>query len=250
MENKQVTIHKKINRQELLEGMTAGIPIGMGYLAVAFSLGIVARNAGLTPVQGFLASLLNNTSAGEYVGFRLIADQAPYLEVALLTLITNARYFLMSCALSQNLDPDTSLLQRLLISYAVTDEIFDISVVRPKYLNPYYAYGAVLVAAPCWAFGTMLGIISGELLPVRIANALGVALYGMFLAVIIPPARKSKVILGVVSCSFIASYLATKLPWFSSLSEGVRIIILTVSISTVAALLFPRKQIQGGGKHA
>lgn len=226
----------------LREGFRDGIPIGLGYFAVSFSLGIAAKNAGLNPFQGFLASLLNSASAGEYAGFTLIAAHATYLEIAFMTFIANARYMLMSCALSQRMHPQGSILHRLLLSFYVTDELFAITIARPGYVNPYYTYGAILFASPCWAIGTALGVIAGNLLPVRIVSALSVALYGMFLAVIIPPARKDKIIAGLIMVCFAASFAACKLPVISSLSSGLRTILLTVILSAAAALIFPVKK--------
>lgn len=230
------------DKKVLYQGMRDGIPIGLGYLAVAFSLGIAARNAGLTPFQGFLASLFNNASAGEYAGFSIIAADAAYIEIVLVTLIANARYLLMSCALSQRFAPGTPLIHRLLIGYDITDELFGITIARPGYINPFYTYGAILIATPCWATGTALGILAGNLLPARATSALSVALYGMFLAIIIPPAKKSKIIAALVTLCFILSYSVTKLPVISSLSGGTRTILLTVFISASAAILFPVKQ--------
>ena len=181
--------------------MRDGVPIALGYFAVSFSLGIAARNAGLTPIQGFFASLFNNASAGEYAAFSLIAAGATYLEVAIITLIANARYLLMSCALAQKFAPGTPFFHRLIIGYDVTDELFGITIARPGYLNPFYTYGAIALAAPAWAMGTALGIIAGNLLPVRVVSALSVALYGMFLAIIIPPARKNRVVAVLVMLS-------------------------------------------------
>lgn len=223
-------------------GMRDGIPIGLGYLAVSFSLGVAAKSAGLTAFQGFLASLLNNASAGEYAGFTVIAADAPYLEMVLMTLVANARYLLMSCALSQRFSSDTPLYHRLLVGYDVTDEIFGITIARPGKLDPFYTYGAILVAAPCWAGGTALGVIAGELLPLRAVSALSVALFGMFLAVIIPPARQNRVVAVFVLISFAASFAAAKLPFTSQLSDGTRTIILTIVIAGLAAALFPIKQ--------
>lgn len=227
--------HNKVLR----EGFRDGIPIGLGYLAVSFSLGVAARNAGLSAFQGFLVSLLNNASAGEYAGFTVIAANGAYFEIFLMTLIANARYLLMSCALSQKFSPDTPLIHRILVGYDVTDEIFGITIARPGMLDPFYSYGAILIAAPAWAGGTALGVIAGNLLPVRAVSALSVALFGMFLAVIIPPARKNRVIALFVLISFAASFAATYLPLISRLSDGTRTIILTVLISAVAAILFP-----------
>lgn len=230
------------NTKVFREGMRDGIPIALGYLAVSFSLGIAARNAEMTAFQGFLASFLNNASAGEYAGFTLIASGVGYLELALVTFIANARYMLMSCALSQKFAPGTPLYHRLIIGYYVTDELFGISSARPGYLNPYYTYGAAAVAGPCWAVGTAIGIVAGNLLSARIVSALSVALYGMFLAVIIPPARKHRVVFVLVLLSFAASFAASSLPVFSELTGGTRTIILTVVISGIAAALFPVKQ--------
>lgn len=224
---------------QLKEGMRDGIPIGMGYFAVSFSLGIAAKRAGMSPFQGFLTSALINASAGEYAGFVLIAANAPYLEMALITLITNARYFLMSCALSQKIKADTPLHHRLLLGYNVNDEIFGISISRQGFLHPYYTYGAIITAAPCWAVGTMLGIIAGNLLPLRIVSALSVALYGMFLAVIIPPSRQSRTIAVLVVISFLLSFISSVLPIIANISEGSRTIILTLVIAAAAAIIKP-----------
>lgn len=233
------------SRKVFCEGMRDGVPIALGYFAVSFSLGIAARKAGLTPVQGFFASLLNNASAGEYAAFALIASGATYLEVAIITLIANARYLLMSCALAQRFAPGTPFFHRLIIGYDVTDELFGITIARPGWLNPFYTYGAIALAAPAWAAGTACGIIAGNLLPLRAVSALSVALYGMFLAIIIPPARKSKVVAALVAISFALSFVCTYLPGISALSDGTRTIPLTVAISCAAAILFPVKQEEG-----
>ncbi len=229
-------------KKEFREGIRDGIPIGLGYLAVSFSLGVAAKSAGLTAFQGFAVSLLNNASAGEYAGFTVIAANASYLEMVLMTLIANARYLLMSCALSQKFAPDTPLRHRLMVGYDVTDEIFGITIARQGVLEPYYTYGAIVVAAPCWAVGTALGVTAGNLLPLRVVSALSVALFGMFLAVIIPPARKDPVVAGLVMISFLASLAASRLPYISRLSGGTRTIILTVAISAAAAAFFPARE--------
>lgn len=238
--NQRYSITSDNNKKAFREGIIAGIPIGLGYLAVSFSLGITAKNAGLSPFQGFLASILCTASAGEYAGFTLIAAVATYLEIAVVTLITNARYLLMSCALSQRLAPGMPFYHRMLMAYTLTDELFGISIARPGYLNPYYSYGAVLVAAPCWSIGTALGVIAGNLLPLRLVSAFNVALYGMFLAAIIPPAKKDKIVAGLIVICFAASYGAAYLPVLSQMSDGTRTILLTVILSSAAAILFPR----------
>lgn len=231
-----------LNRTAFREGIRDGIPIGLGYFAVSFSLGIAAKNAGLSPFQGFLASLLCNASAGEYAGFTLIAAGAAYVELAIVTLITNARYLLMSCAMSQRLNPEMPGYHRLFMAFHITDELFGIAIARPGCLNPYYSYGAVLAAGPCWAIGTALGAAAGSLLPLRLVSAFSVALYGMFLAVIIPAAKKDRVVAGLIICCFAASFCISCLPVFSGISSGTRTIILTLVLSTAAALLFPKTE--------
>ncbi len=229
------------------QGLRDGVPIAMGYFAVAFSLGIAARNAGLTALQGFVASTLCVASAGEYALFTLIGAGATLAETALLTLITNARYFLMSCALSQRIDPAMPDYHRYLIGAGVTDEIFGISVARPGYLAPAYNYGAMAVSVPSWAVGTALGIIMGNLLPGRLVSALSVALYGMFLAIIIPPVKADRAVALCVGTGFLCSWLSGVLPPLSAMSAGTRVILLTVLIASAAAALFPIKEGETDG---
>ena len=229
------------NKLAFSNGMRDGIPIATGYFAVAFTLGIAAKNAGFTPLQAMIVSMTNNASAGEYAGFTLISQNAGYLELALMMLVANARYLLMSCALSQNLDAGTSLLHRMLIGYDVTDEIFGISSTVDGKLNPFYNYGAACVASPGWVLGTFLGALVGNILPANVASAMNVALYGMFLAIIIPPAKKNAVIAIAVIVSFICSYLCGILPLVRNLSDGTRTIILTILISSVIAIIKPVK---------
>ncbi|MGM9519576.1 MAG: AzlC family ABC transporter permease [Phascolarctobacterium sp.] len=232
------------NAKAYREGLHDGIPIGLGYFAVAFSLGIICRSSGFSVFQGFLVSLLNNTSAGEFAAITLIGAGASYMEIALVTLIANARYLLMSCALSQRFAPETAFVHRLGVAFAVTDELFGIAIARPGMLNPWYYYGAMSLAIPGWATGTALGILAGSELPTRIVSALSVALYGMFLAVIIPPAKQSRVILIVVLLSFLASFIASAWHLLAALSGGTRTILLTVSISALAAWLRPVREEQ------
>ena len=235
------------NRLCLRNGMKDGLPIALGYFAVSFTLGITARSAGFSALQALLASVTNNASAGEYAAFAIIAAGGTYFEVAVMTLIANSRYLLMSCALSQKLPPDTPLRHRLLIAYDVTDEIFGISVARPGKLNPWYTYGAMLVAIPGWGLGTMLGVVMGNILPARLVSALSVGLYGMFLAIVIPPARKSRVIAALVGVSFLLSFVVNRWALLAAVSSGVKTIVLTVVISLAAAVLFPVKEEDGDG---
>ena len=235
-------MNDRSGRRMFLRGMKDGVPIGLGYLAVSFSLGIAARNAGMTAFQGFLMSWLGMASAGEYAAITVIAASGTYWEMAAVTVVANIRYLLMSFALSQRLSPKTGLLHRLAIGYSVTDELFGIAVAQPAPLDPVYSYGSYAVAIPCWAAGTALGVIAGNLLPVRVVSALSVALFGMFIAVIIPPARKDRAVLLFVVLSFLASFVTSRVSWFSGLSSGTRTILLTVVLSAAAAAFFPVKE--------
>lgn len=228
-----------------LRGIKDGIPIALGYFAVSLTLGIAAVKAGMTPGQASLTSLLINASAGEFIGFTLIAQNAGYLEVFIMEAVANARYLLMSCALSQKIDPDASIWHRLLVGFNVTDEIFGISISVPNKLNPYYAFGADVVAMPGWALGTLTGGVLGAVLPARIVSALSVALYGMFIAIFIPPAKQNKVVFGTVAAGVLLSWIMTEVSFFSFIPEGIRIILLTVVISLAAAVLFPVKEENG-----
>ena len=229
-----------------VKGLRDGIPIMLGYFAVSIALGISARNAGMTAPQATLASALIMASAGQYIGFTLIAASASYLEVMVMEAIANARYLLMSCALSQKLQPELPLRHRLLMGLWITDEIFGLSVSVEGRLNPYYVYGMAAVATPGWVLGTLMGVVLGNVLPTRVVSALSVGLFGMFMSIFVPPARKDRVIAALVVISFAASYAFNALAWFDSISSGMKIIILTVVISLGAALLFP---VEGEGEH-
>ena len=237
-----MTLEKK---RWFLRGMRDGVPIMLGYLAVGFTLGIAARNAGMTAFQAGLTSLLNNASAGEKAGFTVIEANEGSLVMAVMILIANARYLLMSCALSQKLSPSTGLAERMIIGFEVTDEIFGAAMSVPGMINPWYVYGMIALALPGWAGGTYFGVVMGDVLPARLVSALSVSLYGMFVAIIIPPARKNRVIAVLVLVAMASSFaMAT---WVSAVSAGMRVILLTVVISGAAAVLRPIDDAQTGG---
>ncbi len=231
------------------KGIKDGVPIFLGYLAVSFTLGIAAKNYGLDAIEGTIMSLSNNTSAGEFAALGLIASGVTFKEMAITQAIINLRYLLMSFALSQKLETSTSLLQRLVLAFDVTDEIFGLSISVAGRLNPYYTYGLIVVSMPGWALGTMLGIFSGSILPAKLLSALSVALYGMFIAVIIPPTKKTKILGGIVIVSMIGSTIFTYTPVLNRISGGFRIIILTIVIASLAAWLFPIEQKKEGLAH-
>ena len=222
-----------------LKGMKDGLPVALGYLAVSFTLGIAAVKSGLTPFQAFATSALNNTSAGEFAAFSLIGAGVSYMEIALTTLILNMRYILMSCALSQKIDKNTPIVHRFLMAYDVTDEIFGLSIMSEGRLDPKYTYGLITISAPSWAIGTYLGAVMGSVMPAGVLSAMNLALYGMFIAVIVPPAKKEKTIAVVIAVSMLSSLMFSILPGLREISSGIVVIILTVVISLAAAILFP-----------
>ncbi len=224
---------------DFTHGLKDGIPIGLGYFAVSFALGIAMKNAGLNWFEGFLMSLLNIASAGEYAGTQVILTHGSYLEMALMTLVANARYALMSCALAQKFSEKTPVHHRFLVGYAITDELFGIAISEHGHLKPFYFYGAVLASIPAWCIGTSLGILMGEVLPIAIVSALSVALYGMFLAIIIPPARQNQTVRILIPICFLTSYLSEITPVLKQMSAGFKIILLTIVIASIAAIVKP-----------
>lgn len=239
------SVEKKQKKAENLswykKGLKDGIPIAAGYFAVSFALGITAKKAGLEPWQAAVMSFAMLASAGEFAVITIIASCGSYLSMFLTTIIVNLRYLLMSCSLSQKVEPEEKLFHRFLISYSVTDEIFGIASNVNGRLNPFYNYGATTISSPAWTIGTFLGALVGAILPPVLENSLGVALYGMFLAIVIPGARKDKVIALIVATSFALSFAFSKIPYICNISGGMKIIILTVLIASVFAAIFPIK---------
>ena len=233
-------------KNEVASGLRDGIPIAMGYFAVAFSLGIIAKKAGLTAFLGFVSSFFTRASAGEYGVYTLVAINAAYVEIVAMSLVANLRYMLMSAALSQKIAPGTPWYHRVLMACCITDEVFGISVNHKGYTPPAYTYSAALVSTLCWASGCAAGIVAGGLLPSSIVSALSVALYGMFIAIIMPPSRADRNVLYAVTASFVLSGLCAVAPVVSGWSTGTRTIVLTVAISSVAAFLKPIKDPDHG----
>jgi predicted branched-subunit amino acid permease len=230
------------NKQSYLQGIRDGIPIALGYFAVGFTLGIAAKSMGMSAGGAGLMSFLMHASAGEFAVLTVIAGNSGYVAMVITMVVINLRYFLMSCAMSQKINPSTSLPKRLLLSYFVTDEIFGISSSVSGELNPCYPYGAATVASPGWVLGTILGAAVGNILPPSLSSALSVALYGMFLAVVIPASKANKAVAAVVLVSMVSSAAFTFLPYLAGISAGTRIIILTMVIAAVAAIIKPIKE--------
>ncbi|MFQ9514483.1 MAG: AzlC family ABC transporter permease [Eubacterium sp.] len=230
---------KESNLKQFTKGIKNGIPISLGYIAVAFTLGIQAKKVGITAFQAAAASFGLHASAGEYIAFTLFGANAGILMMVMMEVVANARYLLMSCSLSQKIPSDTPIWKRLIMGYFITDEIFGASISVSGKLNPYYMFGIIATASPGWIVGTALGVLLGNALSFRLVSALSVGLYGMFLACIIPEGRRNKIVAGVIVISFGLSYIFNTLKIFEGISSGVKILILTVVIGLGAAILFP-----------
>ena len=224
------------------DGCRDAIPICLGYLAVSFAFGIESSKIGMTPLQSVMTSLLNVTSAGQFSALSIIAAQGSYFELIILQFIINLRYMLMSAALSQKLDPELSTGYRLGISYGVTDEIFGVSVLKKGKLYPLYSYGLIFISVFGWVLGTLLGAMAGQIMPHRLISCLGLAIYGMFIAIIVPDTRKSSAVMAVVATVMVLSTVFTYAPLVCSISSGFRIIIVTVVVAAAASLIAPIKE--------
>lgn len=220
-------------------GISDSIPIGLGYLSVSFGFGIVATTAGMSPLVAIIISLVNMTSAGQVAGVGVIMAAGGLLEMALTQLTINLRYSLMSISLSQKLDSSFHFLHRALCGFGITDEIFAVASSKKGSVGPRYMYGLILLPYLAWSLGTILGALAGSLLPDSLKNALGIAIFGMFIAIVLPDAKKS---LGVALAALISAAISCALyyiPVFSSVGSGFSIIICALIASAIVAALCP-----------
>lgn len=224
---------------KFLTGLRDGIPIGLGYLSVSFTFGIMAASYGIPLGYTLLISMTNLTSAGQLAGIGIIHAGGGLAEMALTQLVINLRYALMSLSLSQKLDGGFNLFHRLAVSFGITDEIFAVASSKKGDVSPRYMYGLIMIPYIGWAAGTALGTLAGNLLPELLRNALGIALYGMFIAIVVPPAKKRPKLLAVIGIAVGLSCLIRFVPVFSFISDGFSIIICTLIAATAGALLFP-----------
>ena len=218
-------------------GLIHGVPIALGYFSVSFGFGIMAVRAGLSVLEAVCISMTNLTSAGQAAGVSVIAACGTYLGMALTQSVINIRYALMGLSLSQKLDASFHTPQRLIVSFGITDEIFAMASAQPGQITAPYMYGLMLISFFGWSGGTLLGAVAGNILPAMITDAMGIVLYGMFLAIFIPAAKQSRSILTVV---LIAAFCSTLLRYvIPTLSSGFSVIISAVIASAAAAVLFP-----------
>lgn len=229
---------------EFKDGLKKGLPIGLGYISVSLTFGMMAVSGGISPLMAVFISFTNVTSAGQFAGIQLIFQTASYFEIALTVFVINIRYMLMSLSLSQKLTRTTTLLEKLILAFGVTDETFAVASLEEKPLTAPYMFGLITLPIIGWTFGTFLGAVASTILPVKLQDALGIALYAMFIALIIPESKKSKPILLVVLIAVFFSLLFRYVPFLHQLSSGFAIIISSLLASAIVAYFCPLKKLK------
>ena len=229
-------------KEEFKQGIKDGIPICLGYFWVSMAFGIAAVKAGLPVWTTVLMSFANLTSAGQFAGINIMVAGGQALELFITTLTINMRYFLMSLSVSQKVDENFSTPKRLVASYGITDEVFAMSMQRKKDLSFLYMVGLIITPLLGWTLGTLTGAVATDLLPEIVSNAMGIAFYGMFIAIIVPPARENPKVFFAVGLAILASFAFTYVPVIRGISSGWKTTIITVVVSLIAALLFPIKE--------
>lgn len=220
-------------------GVQRGLPVGMGYFSVSFGFGAMAAAQGIGALDAALISITNLTSAGQFAGLTLIVARATLWEMILTQLVINSRYALMSLALSQRMGQSIGFFPRLLIAFFNTDEIFALAMARTEPLTVPFLLGLGTLPLIGWTGGTLCGALAGSVLPVSIRAALGVMLYGMFIAIVVPPAKQEKAVLVSVALALGLSCLFTWMPGLNRVSAGISIVACTVIAAAVCAVLFP-----------
>ena len=230
-----------MRKNEFTQGLKDGLPICLGYFSVSVAFGMTTVLAGMPLWAAVLISLTNLTSAGQFAGANLMLAGGNMMELGLTTLVINIRYFLMSLSVSQKVERKMSMKERLAVSFGITDEIFAVSMQHKGELSTPYMAGLIITPILGWTGGTLAGGAATSVMPEALSSALGIALYGMFIAVIVPPAREERSVLFTVILAILASLAFTYLPVLRNLGSGWSIIIITIAVSAVAAWLFPRK---------
>ena len=227
---------------DFTKGIKDGIPIALGYFSVSIAFGLMAVEAGCSWVEAMLISLTNLTSAGQFAGVTVLAHMGTYIEMALTQLVINSRYDLMGISLSQKVNARFKGLWRVILGFAITDEIFAVAIGQEGEISRRYFAGLAIIPIIGWTSGTIVGAVLGNIMPEIITSALGVALYGMFIAVVVPKARENIHVLAVVIIAVAISVALRYIPVFSGISAGFAIIICAVIASAAGAVFFPVKE--------
>ncbi len=228
-----------MEQNKFVKGITDGVPICIGYFAVSFAFGIAAVQSGLTWLEALLISATNLTSAGQVAGLPIIAGGGSFVEMAVSQIVINSRYSLMSVSLSQKLSESVTLPQRFLIAFGNTDEIFGVSVSNKGTVGPLYMYGLILTPYFGWSLGTLLGAILGNILPSVVVAALSVAIYGMFIAIVVPVVKKEIKTALCVLCAIAISCAFKFIPLLQIIPSGFTVIICAVIPSVIFAFAAP-----------
>lgn len=229
---------------EFKAGVAGGIPIALGYLSVSFAYGISAAEGGIDPLSAVMISMTNLTSAGQVAGTQMIIAMASYLQIAITTLVINLRYMLMSMSLSQRVEPEMNTPQRMLVSFGITDEIFAVAYQREQTVSTPYMLGLISLPYIGWTLGTLMGSVAGNILPAMLRSALGIAIYGMFVAIVIPQCRKGRAFIVVAALAALLSCCIFYIPVLSAVLKDWSIIICTAIASVLGAILFPVEEVE------
>lgn len=232
--------------KQYTRGIRDGIPIALGYLSVSFTFGLMAVGEGLAWWEATLMSMTNLTSAGQFAALPLMAAGGAWFEMFLTQFVINLRYALMSLSLSQKVDASMSTAYRLILGFANTDEIFAVAMSNPHPVGRAYLFGLATMPFLGWSAGTLFGALMGQILPASVVSALGIAIYGMFLAIILPAAREKKPVRVVVAVAVSISCLFYYVPGLKNVSSGFVIILASVAASAAGAGLFPVKEVESG----
>ena len=231
-----------MKKNRFVLGLKLGMPIALGYLPVAFSFGTAAVTGGLSPLAAIMISVTNLTSAGQFAGLNLILQGAALIEIAVTVFVINIRYSLMSISLSQRIEEGMPLLQRALIAFGVTDEVFAVASMHQETLDFPMMMGLIAGPFAGWAIGTALGAYTVSFLPIELQQAMGIALYAMFLALFIPKSKKSKAVALAILMAVFFSAIFTWVPGVKEISSGFAIVIASVLAAALAAKLFPIRE--------
>lgn len=234
------------SKRPVIRGIKAGLPIGLGYFPVSFTFGFLTVAGGLPVWVGVLISLTNLTSAGQFAGLNLILAGAGYVEVALTTFVINLRYLLMSLSLSQKIEQKTPVWKRMIMAFGITDETFVVASMEKPPVKAGYMFGLILLPIIGWDLGTLCGGCISGFLPEALQKAMGIAIYAMFIALIVPAARGSRKIFVIILVSVVLTCIMRYVPVLSGISSGFRIIIATVLASALGAWLYPKEEEEDG----
>ncbi|MDS1031004.1 AzlC family ABC transporter permease [Bacillota bacterium LX-D] len=236
-------VKTQVNKSNFLQGVEAGVPILMGYVPIAFTFGLLAKSLNVSATLAILMSLTNYAGASQFIGIKLMAMNVQMVEIVMTTFVVNIRHFLMSFCISKKLGPNVSMPMRALLGFGLTDENFVVASMQPdEKITPMFLLGAETISYLGWGGGTILGVVVSEAMPESMSNSIGLALYVMFLGLIIPPMKQSKVICGISFIAMFISAVLTYTPVLSEISLGFRIVLTIIITSTIGAVFFPDKE--------